>query len=125
MLKYFEKKAAEKKRVLADQQLAKVKQIEKEAEYEKRRREIARARLIEQSDTATTDEYTDWVEKFLKKGGGISVTPRNMGNEVLTVRRDGYMPTLYAADALKVIVPGGVNISRTPSGLGRQSVVRR
>ena len=64
---------------------------------------------------ATVEEYVDWVEKYLKQGGKISmVTAANMAgpnNHVYIARQDA---ALYMSDntaSLNVIVPEGVHVS--------------
>ncbi len=90
--------------------------LKQAAAYEINDQDSAREQFIEQSaaEAATTKEYADWVEKYLKTGGEISaIYAGNMDNEVLVARRSAPLPPLYSG-GVHVIIPKGVSITKSP-----------
>ena len=63
-------------------------------------------------EPATTKEYADWVEAYLKKGDKITgFGDRNMGgDDVLIARQEAILPDLSYPIAFRFIVPNGVDI---------------
>ncbi len=80
---------------------------------ESRRADLEQAELLKYCRNATREEYQEWLTGYLRKGGKVT-HPREgkfrYGSIKVLVAKPAYIPELYGANSVDIIVPKNVDL---------------